>query len=1695
MTNKGSAAQTGGLGTNFEQIVQTAFLTTLIIRGNVPCLSSSQITEIAFQTNNREYATDDLLVIAKSQSGSHRLLIECKNNISFTVNDKFKKVIKAFWEDYNNPEIFDKAKDKLLIIKSGLTNDERNHVKTLFNWARSKATANDFILQINTINVKKKKLEIFREVLKEANNNIALTEQALWEVLKCIDVLEYDFLNDGSVHRTFFLNLIKLCKSSNSNLNEKEIWDSMLAYVSKLNPQGGSITLEKIENEDFYRHFDNAKLHPYSKAVDKLYSDSQLILRLLTNKIGKGENKLHFPKLNEREKITEAILNNQITIVTGRPGVGKSSIIKEVLVKSLTNASTFVFRADQFSEPTIANTLSKQGINKPIKDIFSCIALIPEKIIFIDSLEKLLEAEKECAFEQLLELVKENNIKLVTSCRKYAIDLIKFRFQIDEDNLDIIEIPLLNEDELNLASGKFPQINSFLKNKDIKNILQVPKYLDFAIRAIDDTNKDYSEISVRDFKDMLWNELVVDCSHTISGLPLKREEAFKEIAVKRAREMKLFTNTAGLDSEAVMLLEKDDIIFKGSNNRYAPSHDILEDWALVKYVEDKVEEYNEPNELFLNLGNEPAIRRAFRLWVEDNLDDDSGKIYELVRASLKQKINERYWSDEILIAILKSDNSSSFFKSFEKELLENMATLLLRCIHLLRTCCKETNTFEKGFSQVIPIGSGWESIVIFTAKHLINLNHFRSFIIKLIVDWQNRITLKKYSPKIDELYSAKKIVLHFLQKFEPSDINKRIYSVNFDHRELIQVLYNLASVSKQEIKSLITRALADLEDKDNSNFKMFYEYVIDMCLSGSDNHNLIKELPELVVETATKYWKFEKKDVKLKIETEYIIKDKQSVLHDLECWGFDNRNNFYPSNIYKTPLYSLLKFHPKTGLKFLVQILNYSIDFYLNADCDINYELIQLELELNDGPKVKQWGNPLLWAAYRDGSMTNYLIGSLLMSLEKYLLETAAHSTSSSRNELKFAFNFLLQYSNNVATTAVLTSVSIAYPEEVEDEMLPLLSCREFYEWDRNRSTGFTPNAIKDDKFPLAQQERMESNQLPHRKKYFRGLQDFIIDYQLRIKKLNNAIHKIFDKLHDSNDGNDIYLTKTLTEIDIRKWGFHVLDKEKGESIISPDYGEDVQAIINSEDKKETTKALKYKFTVEDAYKQVEALSIKLWEEIYIYFLKKESRDTGINDRVSLALIGLRDLKNKLKSEQKLWCIETLKNTIDKILIDVYGTKEVIIDYPVSEMLDPFEKEIALKSFHYLFSNSKNQEETNQIILSLCKILVAPYNDDIRISLKYIRSTLFGQFPKESKRVWYFLVKYSEFEKTNHENIEERKQKEEAFFKEYLTTKDISIDIEKLDFKTHEAYYLASAFTIITYENEDPLLLNFIERFCNLFFEHLAFKETDTRNATRNEDKFEYEGMSLVEDQIPSLLIHTNRTLSKTIIDLMLKPLETEELYRKEFCRVSSNIIEHTLYRLDHILEYSNNTTLNKKLIDDFWFIWKYIFEKIKNNSQHYSASDSHIYMFGWRYVEEADIKKMFYHQIAKTLLFDVKLIKLIYHLSRFEGQKEFYYQMVRTIGTSKASSIINFFSTTGEQTFLPEGILLLVEILKESNYGFLSPSAERMIERLYYNHITKIKSNKKLIEDYLWILNKMVDSGSSQAYLIREQVITYKNV
>lgn len=1681
MSDKGSVFQKGGGGTNFEQAIQTAFLTTMIIRGNAPLNFANEIIEVAFQTTNRGYETDDLLIVAKSAIGQHRLLAQIKNNITFTAdNALFKEVIKAFWKDYNNTALFDKAKDRLIIIKSGFTKEERNHLKSLLDWANTHATETDFVTEVNRIKGKKDRLDFFRESLKEVNNNTALTDKEIWEFLKCFDVLEYDFTNQNSVDEIYFLNLIKLCKNNETTANEKEIWASISSFVSKLNKDGGSVTTTRIQEEELYKHFDTKKLSPYLKSIEKLRSDSEVILLPLKNTIGG----LHLDRKNISQSIADSVNNFQFTIVTGKPGVGKSAEIKDVLKNEFPSASIFVFRADQFNEPHIANVFSSQGVNETLQDIFSCISLIPGKIIFIDSLEKLLEADPECAFKQLLALLKQfPDIKIIGSSRKYAVDLITQKFGVDKKELGRAEVLPLDNTELNIVVEKFPQLQGVLKNEKIKKLLQSPKYLDFAILALSKSADDYTNISLTEFKNKLWNSLVKNSTNRTKGFPAKREDAFMEIAINRAKEMKLFTSIENGDEEAIDLLENDEIIFQENDNRrYSPTHDILEDWALVKYISSKYEEFPNPKELFDNLGNEPAIRRAFRLWIEDYLIDDSNKINELIRATISDTSIEGYWADEILIAVFKSDNCGSFFSAFEKDLLDSKTYFhfLNRCIHLIKTACKESSLNRNNFSILLPIGSGWREMMSFLRRHINELNFLSRSICNFLSDWNYRLMFQSSQTEEQEKLDAKEIVLHYLKQVESGDENWENEFIKDKPGELVSILFQLAPIAKSEIEELIERAFKNKEDRNSWKLSSFYEKVIDSCISGLGNHVLIKELPELVVQTAWREWKPRKivEDPEHKSISSMIRGNR---LDGDECWGLGSKHDFFPSGIYKTPLYNLLWNHPLVGLKFVTEIINYSIDFYVKADSDYKYQFTKIEIELNDGTKVKQWAAWELWAAYRGSSVTHYAIESLLMSLEKYLLETAALKADVSRSNLKFMFNYLLLHSNNVSIASVLTSVAIAYPEEVEEAMLPLLSIEEFYEWDLSRALQESSTlAPMDSEISFAQKERWEANQLPHRKKYMRGLGDFIVDYQFNIRKLNTEIHKLFDKLQARIKSDDIIWKKRLSEIDVRKWEVKMHGEERGKILIQPKYEEDVSTFMNSNQDyfEAQQKSLSYSSIISKAYELKEAINFDTWKECYLHYLEGKNSDFLYDRPVSLSIIGLRNFENELTVEQKQWCLDTIKNSITAILQDTFNRT-----HGLSRSYSLMEKEIALSSFHYLFSNSKNEKETSELIALMTYTLFAPFGDhEIDRIVEYVRTVLFEKFPKEAKRVWCCLIKYSEFKKSNpyfhdyhdQEKLQAKKLQEQKFIDEQSSIVNLSVDISTLDLKKNEGYLLARAFVITSYTKNEKVFSDFIQHFIPLLTEDLKFEENYSYSRSRNERQIQFQGTHDAQFYIRDLLLYADISLSKAVLDLILNPLYATDFKlgrgRNDLFEFSSKIPEYVIYRLDNLIANSTDEVLNKKLTDNFWRIWEYLFEKIKGSG------------------------KLF---LTSALFLDIDWKKESTHWKVLENKREFYHQMVKDLGAARTQSMLNLFSTAGEQTFLPEGISWLVDIYKadmNATASLIAPSAERMIERLFYNHISKIKSTKKLIEDYLWILNRMVDLGSSEAYLFRENLITYKS-
>lgn len=204
MSEKGSVFQKGGGGTNFEQYVQSAFITTLIVKGNAPCIPTNEILEISLQSTNKGWETDDVFVLAKSTVADHKLLIQIKYNLVFSSdNATFKEVVASFWKDFNKAS-FDKNNDRLLIVKNRLNNTDKNHIKGVLNFAKTHSSEIDFLSEINRIKEKQDRYLIFKSALKGANSGVDASNKDIWEFLKCLDVLGYDFLNEGSVDETLF---------------------------------------------------------------------------------------------------------------------------------------------------------------------------------------------------------------------------------------------------------------------------------------------------------------------------------------------------------------------------------------------------------------------------------------------------------------------------------------------------------------------------------------------------------------------------------------------------------------------------------------------------------------------------------------------------------------------------------------------------------------------------------------------------------------------------------------------------------------------------------------------------------------------------------------------------------------------------------------------------------------------------------------------------------------------------------------------------------------------------------------------------------------------------------------------------------------------------------------------------------------------------------------------------------------------------------------------------------------------------------------------------------------------------------------------------------------------------------------------------------------------------------------------------
>jgi hypothetical protein len=538
MATESNVYSQGASGVFYENAVQTGFFVSFLLGLTMPGTANGKIEHFRQQSGSLGYETDDLLLECLAGDQPIRVLMQIKHQLTISEGgEEFGKVINAAWKDFNNATLFDPKHDKIFIVKSDLTLDEKRHLLVILDWARAKATPVDLKNEVCKIKGKQKYYALIKSVVQQHSPDDTITDEQYFNFLRCLYVPELDYDIDNSQQKAIILSLIDNFKRDSAT-PAKQLWAQIASHLQDTNSKGGSYHRNSLAdewkvlfNEEQYQHdvkllrkFGERKQEELIANIKDTIGDYKLTREGLVGKVG------------------EILSDSRVCFITGDPGTGKSAIAKNVIGKINCGYDGFVlaFKADELNSGSLNAYFAQFGIQSTLKEIFSLFGLYKHNLIYIDAMEKLLEVDG-LAATQLFHAVKDiSNADILISCRKSDLGMIEFKYLGTQPYVKT-EVEVLSDPELEAVFQDLPGLKTLGGNPRIRSLIRVPKYLDFAYRAVTQSGQQFENITETAFKEKLWDVIVEDkINGNRNGLPERRGKLLIDIAVNRSKAMKPF---------------------------------------------------------------------------------------------------------------------------------------------------------------------------------------------------------------------------------------------------------------------------------------------------------------------------------------------------------------------------------------------------------------------------------------------------------------------------------------------------------------------------------------------------------------------------------------------------------------------------------------------------------------------------------------------------------------------------------------------------------------------------------------------------------------------------------------------------------------------------------------------------------------------------------------------------------------------------------------------------------------------------------------------------------------------------------------------------------------------------------------------------------------------------------------------------
>lgn len=1529
------------------------------------------------------------------------------------------------------------------------------------------------------------------------------------------------FIGDG--HQTYMLGVFSAYDEAT-----RRITAISTSFINTL-LERNSIPLLKIEQVEV----DPVILSDLMKVQD----NGNRILNRIRGKIGD----VHISRPELEKALQKIVSQHALTVIFGKPGVGKSALAKKILY-DLDDFSLITLQGEQLDKISINDIFKSPeiGISGTVNEVLSSPALKKNKIILIDSIEKLLETKfAETIIDFFTLLTERDDVRLVLTCRSYAVEHLKIRFLQQYKNFHAFEIPLLNDVELDNVGNRYPYLKPLLANSSVKKILQIPFNIDKAT-LVQKGVLDKTLTSEQEFKQVMWEYVIEGKEREPDVIQQQlRGKIFSEIANKRAEQMVSYVELSTEHQDILLALEKDQLIEKDLfvGDRYSASHDIYEDWALTRKIESHFYKYQIDlviNNFFSAVGYAPALRRAFRIWISEKLQVIDFNLQDFILSCLSETNIERHWKDEILIAIMQSPYSKRFLFDNKDVLFENGLYLFKRCTLLLNVACQSPDMTYLGFlgveekntiymsSWLKPYGEGWSNMIDFMLDNLNELQGEFEFVIQVVVRWGKSFEKKEIG---DEAKSSALILFNYFE-YHLAHINDKNSSlVSGDEKSsAIQLFFRLGKVIPEKVRGMLLNCIESIKE-DNHQADYFWDDFKSTLLSFNHGYPICELFPELVLEIAEAEW-FYYPPTEEEINERYAGSLLGYIGHrpsTEEQFGItaDRDYKYSPASAYQTCIWHLLRYAPTPTLNFIVRLFNHSVDAFFDSDFYKDgllggEERMVVELIIGENKSTEVKGSELLWCIYRGkyNITSPHLLQSVLMAMEKWLLATAekVDTVIDDKQQVRIEnfegiFKYLLECSRSASIHAVLISVATAYPALCKEIVQPMLKVRPFYRWDLVRCIRERSERLMFfDDSTLLKNERRESDKMLHRP---HEMESLVRNLSFTSEKDN--IYAILDSFYEKNNLDEKWKL-ALNRMDVRK--AEIVEATDKMIVLIPEIDEELKPFLAESEKKESELRpvqIAGVWALNKWNKEpVQNDSYAEWKNHYKNVLKapKDNKTVQLfNNPGTLAAVGIRYFFENLSESEKKWCIEKIFYIVNAEIkksdnpfnfdsdsnysaFDPDHAFEVIADVVrkgnESEVLHV--KELIFVSLIFIHNDIQRGKLIKSLRLNL-------WDSDVVFALNCVAGLLeYAKISELRNRISYFQPGL-------------RSPGAPAWRKSKLETLFINIRnkltrfilankfLEKRRVKNDEAIrngwiarYNTTLQSIVSTVVNGEMTINFNKEKDVNFSPYNLIKALEIIPFEQNSVEINNYYDFIIKYVLHQLTLKDVRRQEE--IDFSLQQQFTKHFAEYLLVQPHDNALVIFKKLSDWILLNDSKESVYYSNDKRFEFV-KSILEDMLSSVYRQSSIPESFWVI-WEYVFDNFSKRTKHFNRILLMNPGYSSQPSFYALA---GKKEFFKKVILEL--NDIENAIWLLVGSGFDELMPEGIEWYAELLKGSEIRDNSAVhlSEKFVIEVYYNREIrkKVKAHMRLKSCFISILDKLIDKSSAAAYLIREDFISLK--